>query len=669
MPAKDVTVPSTLTGEAKKVWLKIYEAAWDGWSSKKTKKTREAYSAAVAWAGLKKAGFHKAKDGDWVKKSRAAALNHTLRLRITKAKTDKQGVVHWHAQAANDEVDGQEEALDPTLFDDLAENFNTTIKTYSKGENPPDFGRGPALLPILDLSHYSAIIPVEERDKARLGPIEKLYRDGRYLHAAGTFDDTPLGRLSAKAVLANEDNMLKTSVGFYPDWGNILIENDVLHFRGGREPPKAYLDHIAITTVPRIESTTIEASEGGVTMSDSEVVTVADDALQVLGEGGEGIVKELEDLAGEMKGKSMVLMSEEETDEQIQKAAPVGGPAVCVCPDCGYEAKKERGVPCRDMKCPECDVGLVAGDSKEKSDTIPSEDVKVEPTELEEKSDVSVPMDSDVVPARPYGGASSFKDALDYTQVTKESFRIQDGWSVFNQVVDNIFADEEIEDKSAAIDKALTEFQVYLKSDEEVWSGAGQEDDVDTVEVEEIESVKVIDSEATVEASVATEDPVVVKAAPIIREKEPPEASPMSEVDLDFHEGKTPLGGVAKSFGDALSKLEAMDVSPVEKRQTAKKLVNLADSQIQEALTSPADIESMVTNAVEGAIENVRSDLAELRELLRARASVDVERTEPDTPRRPQRKSFSFTPNISPAKVTTEAQTFSGIVDSLLGGR
>jgi len=247
--------PSTLSGHAAEIWESTYESAWKSYDPKKSKaESREAYAASVAWTAVKNS-YKKSKDGKWVKKSRAASLNHTLRLRITKAKTDKQGVVHWHAQAANDEVDEQEEVLDPTLFDDLAVNFNTVTEAYSKGEDPPDYGRGPALLPILDLAHYSAFIPIEERGKARLGLIENLYRDGRYLHAAGTFDDTPLGKLAAAAVLANEDKVLKTSVGFYPDWGNILIEDDRLHFRGGREPPKAYLDHIAITTVPRIKST------------------------------------------------------------------------------------------------------------------------------------------------------------------------------------------------------------------------------------------------------------------------------------------------------------------------------------------------------------------------------------------------------------------------------
>ncbi|MHC1629609.1 MAG: hypothetical protein ACXQTG_01470 [Methanoculleaceae archaeon] len=34
-------------------------------------------------------------------------------------------------------------------------------------------------------------------------------------------------------------------------------------------------------------------------------------------------------------------------------------PTTCVCPQCGYETKKTRGVPCRSMKCPTCNVPLL----------------------------------------------------------------------------------------------------------------------------------------------------------------------------------------------------------------------------------------------------------------------------------------------------------------------
>jgi len=34
-------------------------------------------------------------------------------------------------------------------------------------------------------------------------------------------------------------------------------------------------------------------------------------------------------------------------------------PTTCVCPKCGKEIEKTLGVPCRSMKCPDCDVPLM----------------------------------------------------------------------------------------------------------------------------------------------------------------------------------------------------------------------------------------------------------------------------------------------------------------------
>lgn len=39
-----------------------------------------------------------------------------------------------------------------------------------------------------------------------------------------------------------------------------------------------------------------------------------------------------------------------------------GGPAMtCKCTSCGYEAQKQRGVPCVQMKCPKCGSPMVRG--------------------------------------------------------------------------------------------------------------------------------------------------------------------------------------------------------------------------------------------------------------------------------------------------------------------
>jgi len=45
---------------------------------------------------------------------------------------------------------------------------------------------------------------------------------------------------------------------------------------------------------------------------------------------------------------------------------PIGGrarrgqaPIACICPQCGYEAQKTAGVPCRSMTCPKCGIPLM----------------------------------------------------------------------------------------------------------------------------------------------------------------------------------------------------------------------------------------------------------------------------------------------------------------------
>ena len=36
-----------------------------------------------------------------------------------------------------------------------------------------------------------------------------------------------------------------------------------------------------------------------------------------------------------------------------------GGATKCICPQCGYEVPHERGIPCREQKCPKCNILMI----------------------------------------------------------------------------------------------------------------------------------------------------------------------------------------------------------------------------------------------------------------------------------------------------------------------
>lgn len=39
-----------------------------------------------------------------------------------------------------------------------------------------------------------------------------------------------------------------------------------------------------------------------------------------------------------------------------------GSASSCICPACGYQEQKQKGVPCATKKCPKCDISMIRGD-------------------------------------------------------------------------------------------------------------------------------------------------------------------------------------------------------------------------------------------------------------------------------------------------------------------
>ena len=56
------------------------------------------------------------------------------------------------------------------------------------------------------------------------------------------------------------------------------------------------------------------------------------------------------DYLDEERGKGMGVGGSRQRD---------GGTDVCVCPECGKEVTHKRGIPCKESKCPECDVPMI----------------------------------------------------------------------------------------------------------------------------------------------------------------------------------------------------------------------------------------------------------------------------------------------------------------------
>lgn len=273
-----------------------------------------------------KVGYTVDKDGvtfaqpaEWkeVKKEWVAASMHmrSLQMAFTRVQKMEDGRVGWRARANSGERDTRDERLDVSIFKDFAANFVKVQEAVGRGESVP--GMNPVHL---DVAHYSFFVPKEHRMKARVGWPTKVWNDGKALMATGFFDDTPIGRAAAKSVMSmgDEKDKVKISVGFYPDWAKVAVEDEVLTYKGGDNV--AHLDHFAMTSAPIDTDTSIIAEVTAM----GETTTLEQDALSVLGDAE--LVEELEGARAEGKSQAApdgaVIKAEdvqadaEETDEE-----------------------------------------------------------------------------------------------------------------------------------------------------------------------------------------------------------------------------------------------------------------------------------------------------------------------------------------------------------------
>jgi hypothetical protein len=228
---------------------------------------------------------------------------------LTKAEQMADGRTRWQARANTGQWDLEHERFDATFWEDVVSNFSRVQEAMTRSE---DVGLP---IPILDISHYSFRLPAGKRNLARAGYPIKVWQDGQALMAQGYFDDTPLGRAAAKAAASRPVAERRVSVGVWPDWGRVeLDEHGRRTYKGGRA--RAYLDHLAMTAHPVDPGTILEVKS----------MTQKEDALDVLGEEAKDLVDELEEATTKANPEGAIVKTDGEEPEAPDSPEPIEEP-------------------------------------------------------------------------------------------------------------------------------------------------------------------------------------------------------------------------------------------------------------------------------------------------------------------------------------------------------
>jgi len=248
-------------------------------------------------------------------KGKSVALSVVLKTDVS------AGRVRWKAIANSGEFDQQGDRFDESFFDDLVGNFWAVQDAVSRGlPSPPGYASPEGMpVPQLDVAHYSFELPKADRIRARVGVPTYAYRDGKKFIMQGHFETTPLGQAASKSILADDADIIKTSIGVWPDWNRVeLLDDGRRIFKGGAGV--AYEDHLALTAHP-VDAQTEISAEGQM----SKNLTVADDALTVIKDAE--LVKELEAAAA---AKSEAMPAGALVKAEAEIPAPVAESVVTV---------------------------------------------------------------------------------------------------------------------------------------------------------------------------------------------------------------------------------------------------------------------------------------------------------------------------------------------------
>lgn len=380
------------------------------------------------------------------------------------------GVMKWSAINSDTDWDLYGERMSLELY-------RSMISKIRANEPPPepfkeyvtsDYWQGG--MPYLSIAHYP-----DGNGKAVPGDVRELFIDGKQLKAKGTLFNSPLGQAVWKSLKEDELNYknlvdkdrIRISIAFldlahkHGEDGEIFERksiSDVCPECKSGKGQKIYLDgylvHLALTRVPVNPRTLMEAED--VMARKSKIETREDDAVSIVGD--EKLVEEIKSAVG-LEERSILVEMSEATAEDVPSTDAISAP---------------------------------------------------EPVEIKSAMESAQAW-------KPFGGATSMKEAKQYTEAQQESWRISDLYYTFTDVARNIMDSEEITDKAETLASLVDEFKQGLVAKslyeelQQIHEGKLEEVymTVKKSEIEEVVSSLVSKALPKVEAPVAVVEPVV----------------------------------------------------------------------------------------------------------------------------------------------------------------
>lgn len=475
-------------------------------------------------------------------------------------------------------------------------------------------------MPYLSIAHYS-----DGNGNAVPGDVRELFIDGNQLKAKGTLHDTPLGKAVWKSIKQDEVNYKNDT-----ETDRIRISIAFLDLAHKHGEDGAMFRRKSFTDV----CPECQRGVGEKIYVDGYLVHLALTRVPVNPRTifEEDTMAKKSDIKTKKDDAISVLGGDAELAEQVEKS--------------GLEFRSDAII--------------------EMSETPEAID-STEP--VEEKSYGEV---EQVQIWKPYGGATSMKEAKKFVEAQQESWRVSDLYYTFTDVARNIMDSDEIEDKAGALATLVDEFKKSLVA-KSLYEELSQIKE-GTLE-ETYMTVKKSDLEKTVLAVVAKattkEEPVVEKSADgdmdeeekkkkakedkMKAEKsdtvsEPPAPVQKSALDVAVDELYNVVNGVITKAGTSEEKLQ--EVQPAL-QNLGSAIVAVVKSSTNEAVAQPLPQNDAVLEAING-LKGLVSDA--LTEVATLKAQIANPAAQPTSNRVPVPRSITPTIVKSEVPQNTQAQ-------------